>query len=174
MDKSLWIDTNGAFLNNIIPEWIHKLNLWKTGLQIESTIQVVWKQVEFVNHNSKKSMDFDWFFICFVYNTKDLWRFVRFSKIRENRLKLLKILRIRGQELNRIVWNSGFVDHDTNRTFLKLRICNTNLLEVRQDSFSRFESNPRVHNSLIPFPQPYKLTISKNQFSNLLNIPGLV
>ena len=154
MDKSLWIDTNGAFLNNIIPEWIHKLNLWKRGLQIESTIRVVWKQVEFVNHNSKKSMDLDLFFICFVYNTKDLWRFVRFSKIRENRLKLLKILRIRGQELNWIVWNSGFVDHDTNRTFLKLRICNTNLLEVR----IRFHDSKRIHVYTIPWYNSRNLT----------------
>ncbi len=139
-DKSLRIDTNGAFLNNIIPKWLHKLNLWKTGLQIESTIRVVWKQVEFVNHNSKKSMDSDLWFICFVYNTKDLWRFVRISKVRENRLKLLKILRIRGQELN----------HDTNRTLLKLWICNTNLLEIRIRFTIRNESTGTQFPDTIP------------------------
>jgi hypothetical protein len=68
--------------------------------------------------------------IHFVYSSKDSWRFVRIFKIRENRSNLLKILRICGQESNQIFWNSGFVDHDTNQTFLKLWNCDTNLLEV--------------------------------------------
>jgi hypothetical protein len=42
-----------------LTNWIHKKNLLKTGLRIESTIQVVWKQVGFINHDSKQNESMD-------------------------------------------------------------------------------------------------------------------
>ncbi len=136
MDNSIQIDTNGVFLKKN-SKTNPRTKYLKKGLRTESTIQVVWKQFGFINHNLKQihglgftNLDL-WFvckdsFLCMV-----LKRFMRIFKIRENRLNLLKILRICGQESNQTFWNSGFVDHDTNQTFLKLWNCDINLLEGR-------------------------------------------
>ncbi len=51
--KSLWIKINQTFRNFGLTNGIHKTNLLKTSLQIESTIGVIWRQVGFVNHDSK-------------------------------------------------------------------------------------------------------------------------
>ncbi len=81
---------------------IHNTNLLKTGLRIESTIQIFWKPCRFTNPNPKNSYGFVLFIIRL--STKDLSGFVRIHWIRENRSNL---------------WNlTGFVIHDSKWIFL--------------------------------------------------------
>ncbi len=73
-----------------LTNWIHEMNLLKTGLQIKSTIWVVWKQIGFVNHNLKQTqwLGFTNPDLCFIFKElyivlrilEDLWGYVRFIK----------------------------------------------------------------------------------------------
>jgi len=82
-----------------LTNWIRDTNLLKKGIQIESTIQILWNQVYETNPRYKsfecrmdsriRSTGFKWICTCSKYAY--VLRFVKICWIRENRLNLLKI-----------------------------------------------------------------------------------
>jgi hypothetical protein len=137
-----------------LTNWIHDTNLLKKGIQIKSTIRILWIPYGFANPKHRIRMDS---YLIYV---------LRFVRIRKGSLDSWKQVESFENWLDSYVGykknisKSGFVNHDTIRirdSYRKVWI------EPfwSQDLYSRYgtnpwirETNPCFYESLIRFPHP--------------------
>jgi hypothetical protein len=113
----------------------------------EPTKQIFWKQYGFANPKPRIRTDLCLFKVRLC--SKDLWGFVGFVKIGwifekcvTNRIHESESLRIRLANPDLRIYEVGFVNHETNRTFLESGF----VITIQNESM--------FYDSLIRFPQP--------------------